>query len=372
MTILLPSLYNQMDSRWANHLLGFNTIQPYNFYNYACLITCLAMIARYFGKAYDPVKVNDSFKSMGVNKGFVPGGGDYIWGGFHLLFGDLEEERHLTPSALTDSQMGLIKSSLDAGYPVMVQLDYNPKDVDLDSHFVLLIGYNPADENDFTIADPIGGRVHSLKDYLGWFRPSARSTIEQFIIYRGPVPTVNTGCLVPNTAAWAATYKNIVHGSGEWDKTVAEYKPNTDPKQIAFEDVRSVVLGYKSRSTDLENKLTQAKAEKDAALTELANQKDKLANVGADQQKMIGLQKAQIDALIAGAKSWTDVEGKYQGTIEELQSDLRAAQVEGGQKDSQITVLKSQLEAAKKNQTISTDSKNALQKLLDQLATLLR
>jgi hypothetical protein len=204
MSLLLPNLYSQLDDRWALSLLGFNTQQPFNFYNYACLITCLAMVSRYYGKNYDPVAINDVLKSMGAGKAFVAGSGDYVWGGFHLLFGDIEEYRVVAPDLLSDMQMAEIKGALDLGYPVMLQLDYNPKTVDLDSHFVLAIGYNASDENDITIADPIGGRVHSLKDYLGWFRPNARKTIEQYIIYKGQVPQVTSQCLVPNTKEWRA------------------------------------------------------------------------------------------------------------------------------------------------------------------------
>ena len=54
MAINLPIVYSQWDTRWASLFLGFNTKLPFNFYNYACLISCLAMVARYYGKDETP------------------------------------------------------------------------------------------------------------------------------------------------------------------------------------------------------------------------------------------------------------------------------------------------------------------------------
>jgi len=186
MKINIPVLYNQMDSRWGNVLLGFNTQAQYNIYNYGCLITCEAMVVSYYGQINTPVNINDKLKSI---KGYTNGSGNYIYGSLSKIFPFVKEIRTQTPAALTDAQINQIKSSIDKGYPVMVQLDYNPKTVENDMHFVLVVGYNPSDENDFTIADPIGGKLKSLKDYLGWFKPSARKTIEQYIIFEGPVPS---------------------------------------------------------------------------------------------------------------------------------------------------------------------------------------
>lgn len=180
--LTLPNIYSQQDNRWAKELLGHNTDPKYDIYNYGCLITCLAMISSYYGVPHNPSTMNKILKENG---GFS-NGGFYNWGTVKKLnLGVTEEEWVGTPMPLTDSQMQKIKSAIDSGYPVMLQIDYDPKDADLDMHYVLGIGYNSKDENDILIADPIGGVQKSLKKYLGWFRPSARRSIEQYIVYKG-------------------------------------------------------------------------------------------------------------------------------------------------------------------------------------------
>src|SRR3990167_7452091 len=140
MKINLPILYSQWDERWAKLLLGFNSDPQFDFYNYACLIASLAMGCRYFGKEVDPVILNDKLKEI---KGYTKGGGNYVWGSITKIFSDIKENKVETPSLLTDTQIGEIKTAIDNGYPVIIGIDYNPKDVDFDSHYVVIVGYNP-------------------------------------------------------------------------------------------------------------------------------------------------------------------------------------------------------------------------------------
>jgi len=187
--IKLPTIYSQWDSRWSKEILGYSpTNSVFDIYNYGCLITCLAMTLEYYGKKETPRDINEDLKD---GSGFAVGSGNYVWGTTQKLFNQLKSEKHVvTPYPLSDEQVNEIKQSLDNGYPVLIQLDYNPQTVKLDMHFVLAIGYNPTDENDFTIIDPLGGIERSLKHYLGWFRPSARRTIESYTILEGIVPAV--------------------------------------------------------------------------------------------------------------------------------------------------------------------------------------
>lgn len=185
--IKLPELYSQWDTRWASETLGNNPQgTSYNLYNYGCLITCLAMVLEYYGKEETPRDMNEDLKD---GNGFWGNTGLYNWGSLQRIFRQVTAEKHVTTaSLLTDKQMQDIKSALDTGYPVMLQIDVNPKTVEMDMHFVLAIAYNPDNENDFTIADPLGGKERSLKDYLGWYKPSARKTIESYTILEGIVP----------------------------------------------------------------------------------------------------------------------------------------------------------------------------------------
>lgn len=184
----LPKLYSQWDSRWAEDVLGYNPSEShYTIYNYGCLISCIAMTLEYTGYPINPHFINEDLKSNG---GFLEGTGLYIWGSSEDIYGNIKNETVLhTPDKLTDADMNSIYEAIDNGNPVMLQIDYNPKTVDMEMHYVLCIGYDPSDENNLLIADPLGGLERSLKDYLGWYRPSARNTIYQYIIYDVVVPT---------------------------------------------------------------------------------------------------------------------------------------------------------------------------------------
>ncbi len=350
MRINLPNLFNQMDSRWGSKLLGFNKDPKYNFYNFACLICCEAMVSLYYGKDETPVTINDKLKALGPGAGFVAGSGNYVWQAISKLHPEIKERVVTAPAPLTDGQLGEIKSNLDNGHPVMLQIDVNPRTVENDTHYVLAVDYNPNDENDLTIADPLGGQARSLKEYLGWYRPSARKTIEKYILFNGPKVTHQDpgSVTVPGNI-----YPDIIHGSTEWDKTSTEYLPERDPKKTNFEDVQRVVNGYKSRSTQLENERNEALKKQALAEQEVVNQKDKLANELAKCQREIDVKNAEISALSGTAKAIEKLRGEYQATISALEIQLREAQKAKGLADTEVTTLKSKLEAAEKGKEIS-------------------
>lgn len=343
MRVQLPILYSQLDTRWAKLLLGFNTNAEFNFYNYACLISCHAMVARYFGKDETPITINDKLKGLGAGKGFSAGGGNYVWGALPKLFTDIGEKKTETPNELTDAQMNEIKDALDNGFPVVFQIDVNPKTVANDTHYVTVVDYNAQDENDFTIADPIGGQLVSLKKYLGFLRPSARKSIYKYIIYTGPKPKLDAGTIPVPKDVWP----NVVHGSTEWDKTVAEYKPGNDPKSTSFEDVQAVVGGYKSRATTMENERNDAQKALAVAQKEVQNRIDQIANLTKDCQMQIDAKNAELSALKENGPAQAKLIESLQGQIEQLRGDLRVAQIDGGKKDLEITQLGNDLEVCK-------------------------
>lgn len=357
--INLPILFDQGDSRWGDILLGFNTVKPYDLRNYGCLLSCWAMCDRYYGKDTDPARLNEMFKGMGIGKAFDKGG-NYVPGGNNLAYGDIKETRTITPSVLTDAQIGQIKTSIDNGYPVIIGIDYNPKDVDYDSHFVVIVDYNPSEENDFTIADPLGGRLHSLKDYLGWFKPNARNTIESFVVTSGPKPKLTNEMIAISKDHYDLYLKN----HDQWHKLVHYLKPEADPNVTLFEDIQTIVAGIKSRQTDLENQLKQAIADRALAETEVQNQKDKLANVVDECQRELKLQKAEFDALKATIPDMSKLEGQYKATIDTIEGQLREAQKATGLKDLEITKLTADLKLCQSG----LKKYNALEKLIMQIA----
>lgn len=334
--------------------LGFNSQLPYNIHNYGCFLCCWAMCDRYYGKETDPAKLNEMYKSMGVGKAFDKGG-NYQPGGNNLAYGDIKETRTVTPTALTDEQVNTIKTSIDNGYPVIIGIDYDPKDVDYDSHFVVVVDYDPSDENNLTIADPLGGKLRSLKDYLGWFKPTLRKTIESFVVTTGPKPKL-TGEMI---AVLKEHYNLYVKNHDQWHKLVHYLKPEADPNGTLFEDIQTIIAGIKSRATDLENQLKTALSQLVEANVEVANQKDKLANAVAECQRELKIQKAEYEAKISAMPDVKKLEAQYKGVISELEGQLREAQKAGGLKDIEIQKLTNELDFCENG----LKTYNALQKL---------
>lgn len=174
--LALPKIYSQLDKRWKDTLIGNSETDRIK--DYGCLITCLSMVAYYFGFRYKPHEINKKLLEV---KGFA--GSRYKWGSLARICSNLKEYYRRTNYRLSDEDISRIKNAIDRGSPVMVWLDYNPRTIKSDMHWVVVTGYNPQDENDFTIADPLGGKIKSMKKYLGWFRQDARKTIEAYVIY---------------------------------------------------------------------------------------------------------------------------------------------------------------------------------------------
>jgi uncharacterized protein YvpB len=170
-------MYSQKSQPWGSEKLGNSDLA---IKDYGCLITDEANILNFFGKETTPEWVNNKLKLAG---GFD--GGNYVWGSITKIFPDIIEKYKRTASALKDADISTIKHAIDSGFPVMIWIDYNPKTVANDMHWVTIVGYDETDENNFTIVDPIDGQMRSLKDYLKFLIGSARRTIEAYVIYEG-------------------------------------------------------------------------------------------------------------------------------------------------------------------------------------------
>jgi len=336
MAVTFGRVFSQFDSAYSQALLGFNTANTYNLYNYGCLITSLATILCYFGKDETPLTVNDKLKSLGPDKGFGKDGGAYVWGSISKLFPDIKEKRVDTPDKLTDEQMAEIKSALDRKLPVMVEIDYKPATVERDMHFVILTAYNPNDENDFTIADPLGGKTATLRQYLAWLKPSARITIRQYAIYEGPLPAETTPLPTPTTPATTPTVSTPPASSGETVivkkldnernvKMASQYKEvvgylelEKPPEDAMFEDVRRVIAGIKSNATDYWNKKEAAEKALEVMKVELKAKEDEISRQTEEMTRREKLHKAELEAVKQTTPTPQDFVKQFWGVYEEL------------------------------------------------------
>jgi len=337
MKLTLPIIYWQKDPRWASKKIGKSSL---TFSQAACLICCEAMIAKYYGREETPETLHDKIEAKG---GFTSTG-SYYWNTIGKIFTDIKESIYATPNPLTDEQIGIIKTSIDNGHPVICQIDYDPKDIDADMHFVVFTGYNPSDENDFTIADPIAGKEKSLKSYLGWFKPSARKEIDRYVLQTGNIPQVNADTMVVSKK----DYNTLMTQVEQWIKLVG-YLLGTenDPKLTTFENCQSVIAGFKSTQTDLKTRLDTANKDLDIANVEIQNQKDKVANVEDKCQRDLKTQKAEYEAKLSAIPDFSKLEGQYKGTILDLEGKLRESQKTVGLRDLEIAELKGEMPKAK-------------------------
>jgi N-acetylmuramoyl-L-alanine amidase len=124
---------------------------------------------------------------------------------------------------------------------------------------------------------------------------------------------------------------------------IVDEPPPTPPA-----DCEKQIAGYKSRITDLTNQLSSKQEEVDLANAEVANQKDKLANVSAECQRVLKLKEAEITALKATIPDMQKLEGQYKGVISDLEGKLRAKEKEVGLRELDIVTLKNQLADCKK------------------------
>jgi hypothetical protein len=309
------------------------------------------MVCCYYGHEETPATINEKLKN---SNGFA-NGGYYVWGSLSRIYPDIKEKMVETPAALTNGQVQEIRSGLDNGFPVMVHVDYNPKTVQSDMHFSPFVDYNANDENDFTLADTLGGRVHTLKEYLKWFKPRMRDTVEAYIIYEGPVkkeeekpvekpvePSIPSGSLPEN-------YGDTVKMATQYRSVVEYLEIPSRAEDTMFVDCRRVIAGYKSAKTDLQNKMIEA--QKDAASRQV--QVDSLSKeIGILNEELIRrekLHKAELDSLKTTFPNVEDLRKQWQAVYDEVKKKYdeevaltRELQIKIAEKNAEKTALENE------------------------------
>jgi hypothetical protein len=192
MQIPLP-IFSQRDPRWKDKKLG---ISSNSIGGYGCLDTCLAMVAKYYGKDTDPDRLNsalikltnDTKEAWGYKDGDL-----YIWKSVTQIYSDITETKQvLTPNPVSSTQFNSIKAEIDAGRPVIIEVDFIPATSGIDMHFVVIIGYTDNGDGTVTwiVADPWYGDVSNLTRYCkDGLAKNQAYTIQRFVFTFGPIPT---------------------------------------------------------------------------------------------------------------------------------------------------------------------------------------
>lgn len=309
-------LLSQRDSKWANILLGFNTNLPYTLGNFGCLITCLSM---YIGKL-----VNETNDILKANQAFAKDSGEFIWGKSSALG---LNQTYLSPrytDAVTAQGFQKIKELIDAGFPLLCEVDFNPNTSGEEMHFVLIIGYK---DDNFYAADPWVGEIINLSVYGG----AARAIIQ----FRAYDKTLSTDVAPTN-------------GDDDFKRgmqVLTDYRnQRAEGKEGNFEGYTRVLIERDARWLQVQTDLINAQKAADNAIKD---------------QKEISV---QADGLSAAVK-------EYQKGIDTLWQMLNPL---GGDKNM-ATIISEVQQLLSKEQNLTDADKNALksqQKYIDLLAKL--
>lgn len=132
---------SQMDPRWKDQALGFDTT---TIGKYGCLMTCMTMVANFFGFQETPETVNKKMQAAGGYQGalIIPALLPKALPG--MVYRDFLQCRD-QPAPLAE-----IDASLAQGKPVIVEVDYAPNP-GLQNHWIVLYGKQ---DGDYLIRDP--------------------------------------------------------------------------------------------------------------------------------------------------------------------------------------------------------------------------
>lgn len=340
--LTLPITFSQNDTRWKNSPLGTKgTIG-----SVGCLMCDATMAVSYYGFKETPLTFNEKMtQNGGYDKGNL-----LIWSAVPRLFAGLKYSGQWSNSqALTQAQMDQIRGAIDKGYPVFLQIDTIPSTSGLDEHWILAVGY---DGDDFIIQDPWDG---AEKRITSW-GVTAQKLIWAWCWYEGkPAETQPAeGCLVPNTPEWRTKYEQIVASATKWAETLKILEVNDDPSTTPSDKIKSIAAGYKSRETDLTNKLGDKQKELDVANQEIKNREEqvsRLEKLVTDKEKYY---KDLLSALNSDVKNLPKIVEEAQGRIKVLEGELDEANKAKGRALNDAAGYKSQLEVCQKGQVPST------------------
>jgi hypothetical protein len=141
----VPNYLSQRDSRWKDEQLGFDS--SITIGTDGCALTSLAMLVNGYGFSETPSTVNQKLKAMGSGGGFI--GGLVIWGSLTRAFPKIVYQNIIqwnNPPAV----LGSVDASINAGQPVVVELDRSPSP-GLQNHWVVLYAKQG---NDYLMLDP--------------------------------------------------------------------------------------------------------------------------------------------------------------------------------------------------------------------------
>lgn len=160
-------LYGQRDARWRGRPLGVGGGETLG--SAGCAVTCAAMQATAVGCETTPGSLNEWLKG---NDGFIDGN-QLQWGAMEG-FCPLLEWRGRENWRDAPADVGALRRVMEQG-PVVVEVDFDYRDLDVDQHFVVAVEW--LGEDALLVADPWDGALVDLAQrYLNpaWATPKGR------------------------------------------------------------------------------------------------------------------------------------------------------------------------------------------------------
>lgn len=163
--VLAVSPLSQRDPRWKNIRLGTGSA---TIGQMGCLVTCVAMVAKYYGFDTDPKRLNEWLKAHnGYSNGNL-----LNWYSLFIPVSTWVE------CLRTPAPLERIDETLAKGEPCIVWVDFDPSTAIEQMHWVLIIG--KSGEDDYVMIDPWDGFVGSFKNRY----KDARRYIFRIVSYR--------------------------------------------------------------------------------------------------------------------------------------------------------------------------------------------
>lgn len=156
------------------------------------------------------------------------------------------------------------------------------------------------------------------------------------------------GCLVPNTEEWRIKYEQIIASSVKWAEIIKIFEITDDPSTTPSDKIKSIIGGYKSRETDLNNRLNEKQGQVDTANREIENRNEQVSRLEKELLDREKYYKSQIDALNKQIKNGSETLPLAQGRIRVLEQKLDEANKAKGRALLEAQESKSQLQSCQK------------------------
>jgi septal ring factor EnvC (AmiA/AmiB activator) len=183
------------------------------------------------------------------------------------------------------------------------------------------------------MADADGNAVNTGNGFKGFIDPQPA------------LNELNNGNQPDSIMVDGGVFLKLVGNSTNWDATVQLLGITTDPKDTSFETVKSVIGGIKSRSTDLQNQLTEKSVE-------LTNREEQVARLKQECQDSEQLRLDLNTKLTAALKKANETSGVYEGQLTTKQAVIDGLAKEKGNLNKQIAALQVELQKAKDKTTV--------------------